>query len=551
VKDKNTNILEDSELQSHFVAQVFRIHDTPSLIQVVAGDVKYLLLTSAMVNAESENNTALLRSLHAVCRQQGIEYSLIYERLIPVARSLGLAADSMNQLDYYAILGVMPNATRKEIRKAYRKKAYEVHPDTSDSAKEDSQAFVRLHAAYQTLLDASLREQYDRSRQHRGIWYEDSPLHEGAPSIEKGRRDKTRHLYHLGAIVLVLILAAFVFNSLYKHNSITDGFYSLRDNDTPGIQGMQPVPAGKSETKNGGIVKDGGTNQHTETPAYKVSEKPDLFALRIEVPASGENHVVKRAANQNVKPVVHEIEPYVFPEDTMTFHDEPQGVKPAKEKMQPVKPQKKQPARTVKSTHTPSEHKPSSSMTATADSEKKGDLLTAGELFLQSHGIPADFIPPPAYTAKEKKPIPIHDDKQQDNIAFLASISQDRERDEKQNPITQGDEHSAIMPSKKSRGSTKVSRLEARISQVKDFIQIYMNTYESKNISQFSALFDPDATENGKPFRDQIPNYRQNFERVQAVAITIDMYQFNIRYASNMITTKGTFSLRWQAKGGN
>jgi len=78
-----------------------------------------------------------------------------------------------------------------------------------------------------------------------------------------------------------------------------------------------------------------------------------------------------------------------------------------------------------------------------------------------------------------------------------------------------------------------------------------MNTYESKNISQLSALFDPDATENGKPFRDQIPNYRRNFQRLQAVTITIDMYTFTIRYASNMITTKGTFSLRWQAKGGN
>ncbi|MFO8164993.1 MAG: J domain-containing protein, partial [Desulfatiglandales bacterium] len=473
------------------------------------------------------------------------------EKLLPVARSLGLTAGSTNQLDYYAIVGVMPDASSEEIQKAYRKKAYEVHPDTSDSDKEDSQAFLRLHAAYQTLLDASLREQYDRSRQHRGIWYEDSPLNEVDPSIEKGRRDKTRHLYHLGAIVLVLIIAAFVFNSLYKHNSITDGFYSLRDHDTPGIQGKQPVPAGKSETQNVGVVKDGGTNQHTERPAYKVSEKPDLFARRIEVPTSGENHVVKRAPNQKVKPVVHKIEPYVFPEDTMTFHDEPQGVKPAKEKMQPVKPQKKQPARTVKSTHTPSEHTPSSSMTATADSEKKGDLPAAGESFLQSHGIPADYTPPPAYTAKEKKPIPIHDDKQQENIAFLASIYQDREGDEKQNPITQGDETIDDPSPTKNGGSTKVSRLEATISQVKDFIQVYMNTYESKNISQFSALFDPDATENGKPFRDEIPNYRRNFQRVQAVTITIDMYKFNIRYASNMITTKGTFSLKWQAKGGN
>jgi curved DNA-binding protein CbpA len=60
--------------------------------------------------------------------------------------------------DYYEILGVAPDATEDDIRKAFRAKAKLQHPDTITGAKE---AMVALNAAYETLRDTHRRQTYN------------------------------------------------------------------------------------------------------------------------------------------------------------------------------------------------------------------------------------------------------------------------------------------------------------------------------------------------------------------------------------------------------
>lgn len=62
--------------------------------------------------------------------------------------------------DFYKILGVQPNATLAEIRRAYRKRAKELHPDITGA---DSEAFRELVKAYETLSDAKSRSLFDES----------------------------------------------------------------------------------------------------------------------------------------------------------------------------------------------------------------------------------------------------------------------------------------------------------------------------------------------------------------------------------------------------
>jgi len=64
--------------------------------------------------------------------------------------------------DYYDILGVDEDASEKEIKKAYRKKAMEYHPDRNPDDPEAEQKFKEASEAYEVLSDSEKRRRYDQ-----------------------------------------------------------------------------------------------------------------------------------------------------------------------------------------------------------------------------------------------------------------------------------------------------------------------------------------------------------------------------------------------------
>lgn len=68
----------------------------------------------------------------------------------------------MSKRDYYEILGVDKNATAEEIKKAYRKKAIQYHPDKNPGNKEAEEMFKEAAEAYGVLSDPDKRSRYDR-----------------------------------------------------------------------------------------------------------------------------------------------------------------------------------------------------------------------------------------------------------------------------------------------------------------------------------------------------------------------------------------------------
>ncbi|MFO8110452.1 MAG: molecular chaperone DnaJ [Thermoplasmata archaeon] len=65
--------------------------------------------------------------------------------------------------DYYEILGVDQDASKGEIKKAYRKKAKKFHPDRNpDKAEWAREKFKEISEAYEVLADENKRKQYDR-----------------------------------------------------------------------------------------------------------------------------------------------------------------------------------------------------------------------------------------------------------------------------------------------------------------------------------------------------------------------------------------------------
>ncbi|HCO85948.1 MAG TPA: molecular chaperone DnaJ, partial [Arenibacter sp.] len=64
--------------------------------------------------------------------------------------------------DYYDILGIGKNATAAEVKKAYRKKAIEYHPDKNPGDAKAEEMFKKAAEAYEVLSDPNKKARYDQ-----------------------------------------------------------------------------------------------------------------------------------------------------------------------------------------------------------------------------------------------------------------------------------------------------------------------------------------------------------------------------------------------------
>ena len=68
----------------------------------------------------------------------------------------------MAKRDYYEVLEITKSASAEEIKKAFRKKAMQYHPDRNPGDKEAEEKFKEINEAYEVLSDPQKKDRYDR-----------------------------------------------------------------------------------------------------------------------------------------------------------------------------------------------------------------------------------------------------------------------------------------------------------------------------------------------------------------------------------------------------
>lgn len=150
--------------------------------------------------------------------------------------------------NYYKILGIEPDATRLDIKKAYRLLAFKYHPDRNDSPKA-KEFFQILNDAYATLNDDTRRLAYDKKL------YPEQAYKYRNPSLNRDRKvnqsssnfgatkknnssfmasDKTylppkfaRHILFLTGLILGLFMLSFPIFYMYMYSTSSTLFFVI------------------------------------------------------------------------------------------------------------------------------------------------------------------------------------------------------------------------------------------------------------------------------------------------------------------------------------
>ena len=76
----------------------------------------------------------------------------------------------MDYKNYYEILGVEKNASKEDIKRAYRKLAKKYHPDKNPGDKQAEEKFKEINEANEVLSDTEKKARYDQISNSYSSW---------------------------------------------------------------------------------------------------------------------------------------------------------------------------------------------------------------------------------------------------------------------------------------------------------------------------------------------------------------------------------------------
>ena len=526
-----TGSLESSEYLTTLLVALSEKGDTPELIAYLADGRNRLLLCKALVSPVSDSDRQLEQRAHKILRFRGMDPDEFKKRLEPAAFALGLVSSCDVQVDYYDVLGVKPLATPSELRAAYRKRAFELHPDTGRQSSENETDFITVKAAYDTLNDPNSRAAFDQCRIALDTWHEEDPKE--FPDKKPGKRPSgkaRKAFYRVAAVVMVMVVIAWVISILYEAGTmvevveVTSSVKPAREmatSDSGEVVKKTSVPS--EVAKEAGFEKP-APKEPVPKESQRPKSEPDKLEAKLPEPMTVEQAPLQTAGlapfkkssadmkTTEDKTVVAALAPPT-PQLEQVASDKPKAVpvaEPEKPKSSPAIESKKKAAAAVKEPlgETPKELvKPA----------KKKKVVEVAEVAKKQQPKPPAPVRPKS-SEKPAPPVP--------SVQLATNL-----------PIKVFPD----IPIPKTHKTPFVER-----SQVVDFLKAYTSAYEKGNAQVFFSFFTDNALENGKPLKDIKPDYLKIWGKVQRLDYRISVDEMKQVVGSEWVSMKGRFELSWK-----
>jgi curved DNA-binding protein len=187
----------------------------------------------------------------------------------------------MNNKDYYKTLGVNEDATAEEIKKTYRKLAFQYHPDRNPGNED---MMKEINEAYAVLSDSVKRREYDSYRQSYGSFARDR-FRQAYTEQDIFRNSDIYHIFEE-------LSKAFGFSrpeDIFSRNTFYGTQYKTFEFKGPGFSGSFFFFGPMSKVYQD-MIKE-SLSQTGQSPAYKLSLFSRIFLKGVE---ALQRHVAKK-----------------------------------------------------------------------------------------------------------------------------------------------------------------------------------------------------------------------------------------------------------------
>jgi curved DNA-binding protein CbpA len=552
---RDTSFDIDPAILEGFVRVVATAGDSPTVISRVAENAAYVDLcrTAVAMDAGAEPPPPWA----AACRKADITLLRLQARLHPVAQALHLVPEE-DRTAYYRVLGVRPGCDAEEIRRAYRRRARELHPDLAQDGKADHQAFAELTRAYATLSDPVAKEAYDTRHSHReSTWYEPNP---------RLRRKRTRQARFTAVIVVVLLLvaASLVLDQLdrarVRRNAFQVGKTSITRTVAP--------PETPSEPNSVPPARNGNTSAQTAPgPLYQASEKPSETPSRPDSAPPVRPEDIRTPNPAAARSQAPETPPVPLLKAAATAPPPLPKAAPETPVPEPAASAPEAPVAPERATPPPPAPAPLRLLIFHAGSGgRRLALLLANHLILQ--GYPPPKIEPNREALHQSSNVRYfnsRDDQAARTLQravqrFLASKGRLRDAAVRLKDLSRRYPlrkrglmeiwiNTGTTPAASAQAPPAVEPPAATDARVRAFLDDYCRTYEARDPERLAALFAPAAIENGRPFKELLPRYRANMAQLETLSYTIDMDRWRARSDTEALAVEGRFTALGRTAG--